>query len=167
MQSVVHSLHYVSKRNSMPTKKVETESALNPLEKFRKIFTELEPPKGGLPTMPTRIADMALDELGNMIARYTAWREFTEDRHMEACAVYSQCKSQYDLEVDKATLTATGDTITERKIEAKTRQHIEILGKKVDEAEIYVGLLAKKLESFSNVLAMLSRELTRRGVANM
>ena len=68
----------------MPTKK---EIVRNPLERFRAIFTELSAPKGGLPTMPTKVADLASDELGNMIARYTAWREFTEDRHMEACAV--------------------------------------------------------------------------------
>ena len=46
--------------------------------------------------------------------------------------------------------------------------HVTELGltKKLDEAGIYRDLLAGKLDSFSNVLAMLSRELTRRGVMN-
>lgn len=138
----------------------------NPLERFRRVFDEVVPPKGGLPTMPTRIADIASDELGNMIARYTAWREFTEDRHAEACATYSQCKSEYDLECDKQTLQSDAETVTERKVFAKTTPKVIELGKKVNEAEIYMGLLARKLDSFSNVLAMLSRELTRRGVSN-
>jgi hypothetical protein len=148
----------------MPTKK---EIVRNPLERFRAIFTELSPPKGGLPTMPTKVADLASDELGNMIARYTAWREFTEDRHMEACAVYSQCRSEYDLAVDKEMLSSKESTVTERKASAKSSPKVEKLYKDLTEAEMYRDLLANKLESFSNVLAMLSRELTRRGVANM
>lgn len=139
----------------------------NPLERFRAIFTELSAPKGGLPTMPTKISDTSSDELGNMIARYTAWREFTEDRHMDACAVYAQCKSEYDLAVDKEMLSSSANTVTERKASAKANPRVEKLYKELTEAEMYRDLLANKLESFSNVLAMLSRELTRRGVANM
>lgn len=148
----------------MPTHKVIVR---NPLERFRAIFTELAAPKGGLPTMPTKVADLVSDELGNMIARYTSWREFTEDRHAEACAVLAQCKSEYDLEVDKVMLSSTASTVTERKASAKSNPKVEKLYKNLTEAEMYRDLLANKLESFSNVLAMLSRELTRRGVANM
>lgn len=148
----------------MPTRK---EIVRNPLERFRAIFTELSAPKGGLPTMPTKVADLASDELGNMIARYTAWREFTEDRHAEACAVLAQYKSEYDLEVDKEMLSSKASTVTERKASAKASPKVEKLYKDLTEAEMYRDLLANKLESFSNVLAMLSRELTRRGVANM
>lgn len=147
----------------MPTKK---EVVKDPLHKFRRIFTELSAPKGGLPTMPTKIADTSSDELGNMIARYTAWREFTEDRHMEACAVFAQVKSEYDLASDKEMLSSSAGTVTERKASAKTSPKVERLYKDLCEAEMYRDLLAGKLESFSNVLAMLSRELTRRGVYN-
>lgn len=148
----------------MPTHKVIVR---NPLERFREVFSELQAPKGGLPTMPIKVADLASDELGNMIARYTAWREFTEDRHAEACAVLAQCKSEYDLECDKAMLSSSASTVTERKAFAKATPKVERLYKDLTEAEMYRDLLANKLESFSNVLAMLSRELTRRGVANM
>lgn len=148
----------------MPVRK---EVVKNPLERFRAVFSEIQAPKGGLPTMPTRISDVASDELGNMIARYTAWREFTEDRHMEACAVFSQCKSEYDLASDKEMLVSTGSTITERKASAKANPKVSRLYKEMTEAEMYRDLLANKLDSFSNVLAMLSRELTRRGVSNV
>lgn len=148
----------------MPVRKI---IITNPLLLFRKVFVSLEAPKGGLPTMPTKIADLASDELGNMIARYTAWREFTEDRHAEACAVVAQCKSEYDLEVDKEMLSSSASTVTERKASAKASPKVERLYRDLSDAEIYRTLLANKLESFSNVLAMLSRELTRRGVANM
>lgn len=149
----------------MPVRKPKEESS--PLESFRKVFAEVEAPKGGLPTMPVTIAETSSTELGNMIAKYSAWREFTEDRHMEACAVYAQCKSEYDLACDKAMLSAGGGTVTERKTSAKVTPEVEKLNKKLLEAEIFRDLLAGKLESFSNVLAMLSRELTRRGVENM
>lgn len=138
----------------------------DPLQKFRKIFTELSAPKGGLPTMPTKITDSSSEQLGDMIARYTAWREFTEDRHMEACAVFSQVKSEYDLACDKEMLISSAGTVTERKASAKTTPKVERLYKDLCEAEMYRDLLAGKLDSFSNVLAMLSRELTRRGVYN-
>lgn len=138
----------------------------NPLGRFRKVFDEIEAPKGGLPTMLTKISDESSDKLGNMIARYSAWREFTEDRHMEACAVYAQVKSEYDFSCDKAMLSADGVNVTERKAAARVGLQVSVLAKKVLEAEIYKDLLASKLDSFSNVLAMLSRELTRRGVSN-
>lgn len=148
----------------MPQRKIIVR---NPLERFRVVFSEVKAPKGGLPTMPTKIADVASDELGNMIARYTAWREFTEDRHMEACATFAQCKSEYDLACDKEMLSSSANTVTERKASAKASPKVEKLYRDLSEAEIYRDLLANKLDSFSNVLAMLSRELTRRGVANM
>ena len=146
----------------MPTKK----SPRTPLDIFREVFTEVSVPKGGLPMMPTRIADVASDDLGNMIARYTAWREFTEDRHAQACAVYAQCKSDYDLAYSTEFLSLSNMTVTEKKTAVNANQKVADLYKQLTDAEIYKDLLANKLDSFSNVLAMLSRELTRRGVQN-
>ena len=85
---------------------------------------------------------------------------------MEACATYSQVKSEYDLACDKKMLSSTANTVTERKASAKSDPKVERLYRDLTEAEMYRDLLAGKLDSFSNVLAMLSRELTRRGVYN-
>lgn len=148
----------------MPTKAVSAVAENSPLEKFRAVFTEVPAPKGGLPTMPTRISDIPSDELGNLMARYTAWREYTEDRHLEACAVYAQLKSEYDLANDKHMLLSNSNTVTEKRASAKSSPEVARLYKKLTEAQIYMDLFAGKLDSFSNVLAMLSRELTRRGV---
>jgi hypothetical protein len=134
----------------------------NPLKKFREIFDEVPPPKGGLPTMPTRVSDLTSDELGNLISRYTAWREYTEDRHIEACAVFAECKSKYDMEYTKQIVASKFNKITDKRYDAKVSS--EELLKDLEEAEMYKDLLAGKLESFTNVLTMLSRELTRRGV---
>ena len=124
----------------------------------------IERPKGGLPTMPTKVSNLASEELGDMMARYTSWREFTEDCHADACAVYAQVKSQYDLASDRALLQMDGGTVTEKRAAVKNNPEVASLYKKLTEAEIYVDLLGKKLDSFTNVLTMLSRELTRRGV---
>lgn len=153
----------------MPTKKprVRVKEEYNtPLERFRKVFTDIAPPKGGLPTLHTTISEISSDELGNILARYSAWREFTEDRHIESIAVYAECKSVYDNACDKAMLKSNGATVTERKASAKVSSDVSLLASKVLEAETYMELLGGKLESFSNVLATLSRELTRRGVFN-
>lgn len=112
--------------------------------------------------MPTRVSDMTSDELGNMIARYSAWREYTEDRHIEACAVAAQCRSEYDREYSKQMVASKFNKVTDKKYDAKVGA--EDLLSRLEEAEMFKDLLAGKLESFSNVLAMLSRELTRRGV---
>ena len=57
-------------------------------------------------------------------------------------------------------------TVTEKKTAVNANQKVADLYKQLTDAEIYKDLLANKLDSFSNVLAMLSRELTRRGVQN-
>lgn len=114
--------------------------------------------------MPTRISELPSDALGDMMCRYSAWREYTEDRHLEACAVYAQIKSEYDNAEDRSLLNATGDTVTERKASARANPEVQRLSKELTEAEIYQSLLSQKLTSFGNVLAILSRELTRRGV---
>lgn len=145
----------------MPTKKIVV---TDPLSRFRKVFSSVEAPKGGLPTMPTKVSNLASEELGDMMARYTAWREFTEDRHAEACATWSQLSSQYSLAVDKAFISSEAESVTERKAQANCKQEVMDLFKQMNEADVYKSLLANKLDSFSNVLAMLSRELTRRGV---
>jgi hypothetical protein len=137
----------------------------SPLGRFREVFSEIKPPKGGLPTMPTRVSSLASDELGDISSRYAAWREFTEDLHMGACATYAQIKSEYDLAHDRVLITINSSTVSEKKAMANTDVEVVKLSQKLVEADIYVGLLARKLESFSNVLAILSRELTRRGIS--
>lgn len=153
----------------MPAKKLtSTKDSIpaeqSPLARFRKIFEELPQPKGGLPSMPTRIADLASDELGNLMSRYSAWREYTEDRHLEACAAYAQLKSEYDLECDKEMLKSSEDTAKGRYAEARTSKVVTALYNKLTEAEIYMNLFSQRLESFSNTISTISRELTRRGV---
>lgn len=147
----------------MPKK---TEEVVNdPLQRFRSIFTEVEAPKGGLPSLPTKISDIPNDMLGDITMRYASWREFTEDRHLEACAVYAQVKSKYDFICDKEALMCHAETVTEKKMIAKTSKAVMDISNELLEAETFKNLLAGKLESFNNVLSTLSRELTRRGVS--
>jgi hypothetical protein len=149
----------------MPKFMRAAKSAKSPLERFREVFSETPRPSGSVPVMPTHINMLASDELGDLISTYTAWREYTEDRHAEACSVFAQLQSEYDTCLNRELYTAQGGTVTERKVGAKVTPKVEQLSKGVNEAEIYKNLFASKLTSFSNVLAMLSRELTRRGIA--
>lgn len=136
------------------------------VKRFRKVFPSMEAPEGGLPTMPLRITGLTSDELGDLLSRYSAWREFTEDRHLEALADYVRIKGDYDIETAKMMVVSSSDTIALKKAESLSNPQVQSLWKKVLEAEIYKDLLGNRLESFSNALSMLSRELTRRGIVS-
>ena len=133
----------------MPTKRL-TET--DPLKRFRRVFDMIERPKGGLPTMPTKVSNLASEELGDMMARYTSWREFTEDCHADACAVYAQVKSQYDLASDRALLQMDGGTVTEKRAAVKNNPEVASLYKKLTEDEritLYGTGLENKIPLFS------------------
>jgi hypothetical protein len=66
------------------------------------------------------------------------------------------------MEYTKQIVASKFNKITDKRYDAKVSS--EELLKDLEEAEMYKDLLAGKLESFTNVLTMLSRELTRRGV---
>lgn len=137
--------------------------SLNSKEKFRKIFPALKAPLGGLPQLKTKIADISSDDLGDLIAKYSAWREYAEDLHITALSEYLSAKDAYDLKYNELMITSVGDTVTERKSFVESSPSIQPLATKLQRKEMLLKMFAGKLESFSNSLTMLSRELTRRG----
>lgn len=133
-------------------------------ERFRKSFPELDKPKGGLPTMPTKISGISSNDLGDLYARYSAWREFCEDRHIDAVKEYMEAKAAYDNEWNKQMATTNKEKVTEAKAEVESSPEMLALGKTLVEKEMYLKMIGGKLESFTNSLTTLSRELTRRGM---
>lgn len=139
---------------------VVTKSAIG---RFRGAFRKLETPSKKMPTMPTELAGMNSDQLGNLTSMYGAWREFTEDLHLEANCSYLTLKSRYDYAYSKQLVLQSGSTLTEKKTKVELLPDMQKLAEELLEAELFLSMVAAKLESFNNALTVLSRELTRVG----
>lgn len=136
-------------------------------ELFRSHFKPLLAPEGGMPHLPTRIAHVNSDKLGDLIAQYSAWREFCEDIHLSAVSDYIEAKAKHTTKFAELMIQATADDVTTKKAIVENNEDMKDLSAKLVQSEVYKEMIAAKLESFSNSLAMLSRELTRRGIINV
>ena len=134
-----------------------------PIGKFRKVFPKLEKPSESLPTMPKTITHMSSEKLGDIHAHYSAWREYTEDLLNDSMAELLTKQEVYDYERDKKYLLISGKNNTERDAKINTDERLRELSVPLSEADLYHELLLKKLESFNNCLATISREISRRG----
>lgn len=136
----------------------------DPLEQFREMFQEVKKPESVSPTMKLQVSKLTSDELGDMISRYSTWREFVEDKLLTATAILTEIQSEYDSAYNEAYVSSGLKTVNDRKAEAESDNTVQAIGKRLTEAQIYKDLLAGKLTSCSNAIATLSRELTRRGI---
>ena len=144
----------------MPIKLVKR----SPLEQFRAMFQEVKKPETESPTMKLQISKLTSDELGDMISRYSTWREFVEDKLITAAAIASEIQSRYDTAYNKAYVSSGAKTVNDKKAEAEADEDAQKIAKDLTEANIYKDLLSGKLTSCSNAISTLSRELTRRGI---
>lgn len=150
----------------MPTKK-ETERVPrvnSPIDTFRETFKELSAPEKSTPTMVLKISELTSDELGDMISRYSAWREYTEDKLIAITAMKASITEQYKMIYNKAYIEADGRTISDKKILAETNDDVIKINKQLTEISQYEELFSGKMDSLSNAISTLSRELTRRGI---
>lgn len=136
----------------------------DPLVQFREMFQEVAKPEAASPTMKLQVSKLNSDELGDMISRYSTWREFVEDKLLTATAVLTEIQAEYDTAYNKAYVSSESKTVNDRKAEAEDDNVVQSIGKRLTEAQIYRDLLAGKLTSCSNAISTLSRELTRRGI---
>lgn len=137
---------------------------LTPEEKFRKVFTVREPPEGERPVMTIKVSHCTSDQLSDMYTKYAAWREYAEDQHMDALADYMRKKDAYEYLHDQKYIMAQGESVTDKKAFVNADAEVYEKWRQVLDAEIYMKMLAGKLESYNNILSVLSRELTRRGL---
>lgn len=124
---------------------------------FRKVNKPVEDAK-----LPTKISDLTSEALSDLMLKYTAWREFTEDLCMEALTDFTRKTEQHSYKFDQTFLMMEGSTVKEK--ETRTRIDLEVhkLYLLLQDAELYYNLLSRKLESYNNCLTVISREITRR-----
>lgn len=135
-------------------------------KKFRTVFDKMGKPSTPVPTFPKKVSSMTSDQLGDYTSQYAAWREFTEDLHFEAVQDKMMLQSKYDYEHAKLMVVAQGDGLNEKKYFALADASLVELRRQLLDAEIYLDIVGSKLDSFNNALAVLSREITRRGSSN-
>lgn len=135
----------------------------NSIEKFRKQFPDKEKPESDEPKMVLDISQIAVGQLGNLMSRYAAWREYSENLANIAVAEYLQEYEKYDFEYAKKYEVLPNDKATEKKMILTANEELHKRWEKVLEKQVYKDMLAKKVESLNNCIAVISREIARRG----
>lgn len=128
------------------------------------MFQDVKKPENESPTMKLQVSKLSSSELGDMISRYSTWREFVEDKLLTAVAVATEVQSRYDSAYNKAYVLSDAKTVNDKKAEAEASDLVQKISDELTEANIYKDLLSGKLTSCSNAISTLSRELTRRGI---
>lgn len=126
-------------------------------------FTEIGMPETGIPKAPTNVTALDGEKLGDVISLFSVWREYTEDLLARRQMELSLLQHEYDFEFNLMWLatTKTG-TLEDKKKTIATDQKIHTLNTALLQAQMFVDALIAKVESYSNILAMLSREISRR-----
>lgn len=144
----------------MPIKKDTTETT-GAVKKFRKTFAKVAIPEKD-PQLPNKLSSLTSDKVSDLQLEYTAWRELTEDLMVEALAEFTYAKLTYDYEYEKMLIMTSAKTVKEKEAIVSTDLRIHKLYNTFVEAELFYNLLTNKLESYTNCLTVISREITRR-----
>lgn len=138
----------------------------DPVERFnRKAFSEVDTPEERQPKMPGKVSSLTNVQIGDLMAKYAAWREYAEDEHSRELSRLMLMQEEYDSAYDTALIQFSIERLTETATLRKSRVRDMLKGKRMElvTQQSYVDLLANKIESFNNCIAVISREIARRG----
>lgn len=144
--------------------KISDNTAAELEKRFRKTgFDEIESPGTRMPIMPDdkTIHTQSVMQLSTLIGKYTAWREFAEDQLIVETAKVNILEEQVSALRKKAFIMADGN-VTERKAIAAADEKVLAKSSELTITAAYRDMLAGKVESFTNCLTTLSREVTLR-----
>ena len=150
------------KRTQINEPTPSTPTGWNAVEKYQDLgFLPTARPNAE-PIMPRQISQITSDILGDLQSSYAVWREYSEDNLLKAVATLTQLKTEYDYQYSKRFVLAEGNTDKQKKAYVETDEAIYTKNVELMNAQMLVDLLSSKLESFSNCLTIISREITRR-----
>jgi len=129
-------------------------------------FDPLQKPEIPYPTMKAQITGLSNNDLGDLMSQYGVWREYTEDLLLHAIREYTSLAESLNLERQMLLITVNGRNRDERLAKIDTQPEIIELAHAVLESEMYKEMLSAKLASIENSIAVISREITRRGNEN-
>jgi len=135
------------------------------MERFREAgFSDRELPTDEQPKLPTKISRTSNKELGDLMTQYGAWREYTEHRLTQVAAQASIYKEEYQYAWDVAyQRSASRGTETAKKRELGADQALNAQRMKLLDEEVLRDMLSARAETYTEAIAVLSREITRRG----
>jgi hypothetical protein len=132
------------------------------VDRYRvKGFSSIGKPAEDPPSIDGSLADYEMDSLAELITKYSNWREYAEELANEQMVTFYTKKAEYEHKEAVFSLTLDGKP-TDKKLAVMANEELNHLRVKLLEEELYYTMLTKKVESFSNTLAVLSREITRR-----
>lgn len=149
----------------MPRKKEEIVEKSNGWEALNRFnaggYTPVAKPDKE-PLMPRQLSTITSDVLGDLMSSYSAWREYTEDKVLRQLSEVTRLRTSYDFNYSKELIVADGGTDKQRKANVDTLNHIHTEFVEYLEANTLFEMLSSKLESYTNSLTIISREISRR-----
>jgi hypothetical protein len=130
--------------------------------KFRAGFSVLKKPELDSPTMPKRVSVLSSDAISDLMFRISAWRDYTDDLIYEATTEYLMAKEKHQYQWDISIIVAKGSSVKEKEANVRVLQKVKILREDMLEKEMYLDLLERKHENYSNNISIISREISRR-----
>lgn len=126
-------------------------------------FTDRETPDDGSPSIPSKISQVNNVGLGNLMSKYGSWREYAEHQLARATAEAAEKQEAYQFKWDTAYQRCASGTETSKKRILGTDQNLAAVRGNLLEAITYRDMLFARVESYNNAIAIISREITRRG----
>jgi hypothetical protein len=143
------------------------QKAITAFDKYRaKGFTELSKPEEVQPTMPLQLSNLNADALGDLMSKYSRWREYAEDLYLKAYYEYTVLNEKYEHSVAVFKVQANTSKKFEKDDLVKADRSLRALADKVLEAQMYYELLSSKVDSLDKSFNTLSREISRRSSSN-
>ena len=131
-------------------------------DKFRSSFSILRKPEHDSPTMPKRVSVLSSDAISDLMFRISAWRDFTDDLIYEATTEFLLIKEKHQYEFDIKLMTTSGSSVKEKEAKVRTTQNIKKLRDELIEKEMFLDMLERKHENYTNNISIISREISRR-----
>jgi len=113
--------------------------------------------------MPTAISSVSLDVLGDYMSRYSAWREFAEEQLIRHLPTLLDAQEEYDYKYNKLFVGTSASTVTDKKAIVAADENLRGTYRSYMEADVYKQMLSSRIESYTQCINTLSREITRRG----
>lgn len=126
-------------------------------------FGRLNRPDIPYPTMDPNISGLTSRDLGNFMAQYAAWREYTEDLLLHAIREYTSLNERLSQKRDRLLIVTSGKNREERLARINQDPDVEADMQLTLEAEMLKDMLAAKLTSIEGSISVISREISRRG----
>lgn len=120
-------------------------------------------PDGSEPSCPKAFSDIPSDKLGNIMANYSAWREYSQNLYNAEYPNKIRLKEDYEFKVYRKEVELGGaKRLKEIKSAVQSDESIRKLRLQLLDSETMCEMLSHKIENYGEVISSISREISRR-----